>query len=128
MDTKEHIKLFKQNVKKFEHLLEGLECDGASRIIQYKMRRTGLYAQKSYIEYGDELIPHYWCQFYTANDIIIFDYKSKMWFGDKALQGIFTMADAFHNGVNYDGIDVKFNDEHTKLLILSQNINKQLKL
>ena len=128
MNTKKTIERFKQNVKEFEHLLKGLECDGASRIIQFKMKPIKLYAKKTFIQYGDEVIPHYYCEYYDSpKDIIIFDFKSRMWLGNKALQGIFTLREAFENGVTDGGEEVYFDEEHTKILILSQKINQQYK-
>lgn len=66
-----------------------LECDGATRVLHYLFQEQNIshVVKKGSVTFGKENIPfHFWIELPDGN---IVDYKSRMWLGEKAQQGVF---------------------------------------
>ncbi len=86
-----------------------LECDGATKVINYLLTKDGIthkvmVGTATYIKEGAEnhmaIQPHYWIEI----DDITIDLKSKMWFGDIALEGLFETA---KSKIQYSGRQIQ---------------------
>lgn len=77
-----------------------LECDGTSNILSYYLGEIGV-SFKSYIGSvylgKKKFAPHFWIE---SGDYII-DFKTKMWLGDKALQGVFHKKELKKSKMSY---------------------------
>ncbi len=92
-----------------------LECDGMTRVLDYLLTNADI---AHTVMSGEACIDnrcllHYWI---TINGMIL-DLKSKMWFGEKAAEGLFYEKDGI---VSYDGEPI---DIHTSELIYKILIN-----
>ena len=70
------------------------ECDGSTRVISNILNENGIEhnVKVGTIAYGDKFFsPHFWIEVPIEDEVIIIDYKSKMWMGDEAKQGIFVL-------------------------------------
>ena len=77
--------------------LNKLECDGATRVLSHLLTRNEIphAVMVGSASMGKIRIPvHYW----IVIDDKILDLKAKMWFGDKATEGIFTDSPVQYNG------------------------------
>ena len=79
---------------------EELECDGSSSVLSYYMNEIGVehkaYVGAVYLK-RKKFEPHIWIE---SGDYII-DFKTKMWLGDDALQGIFLKSDLKQSKMSY---------------------------
>jgi len=92
-----------------------LECDGATRVLAHLLTRNEI--QHSVMvgsaSMGEIHIPvHYW----IVIDGKILDLKAKMWFGDKATEGIFAGSP-----VQYNGRAIEMKTSETVFNILMRN-------
>ena len=70
------------------------ECDGSTRVISDILNEKGIdhNVKVGTIAYGDKFFsPHFWIEIPKVKEVIIIDYKSRMWMGDEAKQGIFVL-------------------------------------
>jgi hypothetical protein len=91
-----------------------LECDGATRVLNYLFTKEGIPHQVMMggASLGEKTISHYWIE---AEGHII-DLKIKMWLGDTVTEGVFTPDGT---QVEYDGrhIQMKTSDIVYRLLM-----------
>lgn len=77
-----------------------LECDGSSSILSYYMSEIGVqhqaYVGAVYFK-TKKFEPHFWIE---AGDYII-DFKTRMWLGKNALEGIFLKSDLKQSKMSY---------------------------
>lgn len=82
----------------YEHLR--LECDGFTQVATYVLTRAGIphRTMGGSVRMGDRSFePHFWID---LQDGRVADYKTRMWLGPEAPQGVFRPGD---HGVVYDG-------------------------
>jgi hypothetical protein len=76
-------------VKKELGKIKFLECDGATRVLHYVLDKEKIkhVIKKGIVTFGEQEIPlHFWIELPDGN---IVDYKSRMWLGNQAQEGIF---------------------------------------
>ncbi len=77
-----------------------LECDGSSHVLSYYMSEIGVqhqaYVGAVYFK-SKKFEPHFWIE---AGDYII-DFKTNMWLGENALQGVFLKSDLKKSKMSY---------------------------
>ena len=105
----------KKAIKKEINNIKFLECDGSTRVLHYALDNAGVkHTVKRGKVIGDEyVIPlHYWIELPDGN---IVDYKSKMWLGEKAQEGLFKPK----NNVSYIGESINLEVSKTLYDILT---------
>lgn len=105
-----------------------LECDGTTNLLAYYLSEIGLeyecfigsvYFKESKFE------PHFWLE---SKDYII-DFKTKMWLGREALEGVFTKSELKHSHMSYmKGREIKPNLSGGKMLMMlaQEQFTKQI--
>lgn len=105
-----------------------LECDGTTNLLAYYLSEIGLeykcfigsvYFKESKFE------PHVWLE---SEDYII-DFKTKMWLGHEALEGIFTKIELKKSDMSYmKGREIKPNLSGGKMLMMlaQEQFTKQI--
>lgn len=80
-----------------------LECDGATRIIHYRLKKEGIEHDVfvGEVKHFDKVVkPHYWI---VLGDKRIVDYKLRMWLDDDAPHGVFRKENIMYKNYKYKG-------------------------
>lgn len=125
-----------KSFKDFKDLLDktnvdsckGLECDGATRVLNYIAKEKGIeMIPKSgaiYLEREGNIVngfePHQWNEIIIDDEPYIVDYKARMWMGEDAPHGVFKKEDAKKMGYEYIGDSVSLNPEIAKLILITK--------
>jgi len=100
-----------------------LECDGSSSVLSYYMTEIGVehkaYVGAVYLK-NKKFEPHFWIE---AGDYII-DFKTKMWLGDDALQGVFLKSNLKRSQMSYSKSD-KVNLTAGKMLLRAHRTKRR---
>ena len=108
-----------QKINKINSIIDGiksklkfLECDGSTRVLDYLLTHNNIdhTVMLGTASLGEEEMMHYW----IIIDDMILDMKSKMWFGDKAEEGLFKVSK-----VKYEGKPIKLNKSKMMFDILT---------
>ena len=115
-------------VDQAKSLVNGLECDGSTRVMVYLLTQAHVKfdVMVGYIGLGDyEFDPHFWIETRIDNATYIIDLKSKMWLGDDADEGIFKKTET---KTEYDGHPIQMKcDQHIfSILTMSSQFNHGL--